>query len=106
MMRTKEQIGFVTVSDAPILRVVEDSSSPTDSGDPDLWFGYDDGEIHVKIPPRWSGDADSWRGAVAHEVGHAIGLNHLPPDALMSIGGTLPLNSSDLSALAHVRHRD
>jgi hypothetical protein len=88
---------------AATLRVVADSSSPGWSGDSDLWYSREDGDVHVLLPPRFGADAGTWRGLFAHEVGHAMGLGHVGGCNVMSIGACGDtLGEADIEAVQHL----
>lgn len=88
--RTPAQLDGESLSGAPHIRVVADGSPPSWDESLDAWWSESDGDIHIRMPPTWGGDATEWAGLLAHEIGHAMGLGHNSGFTLMSPNAAAP----------------
>lgn len=57
--------------------VPDDGATGAPAGHPVAWYSTVDGKVHVILPFRLDGSRDVYNALFAHELGHAVGLEHV-----------------------------
>jgi hypothetical protein len=85
-LRTADEIGEEVPAVTVRIEVADAFTSAFSDGHP-AWYGYTDGAVHVVLDGYFDqGFAPSYSSLFAHELGHALGLDHISGDAVMHPG--------------------